>query len=633
MKQEEIFLKIGIKLNLPFFLFLLFFCLSFQVDGKIFYYNPDIKIETFDPLQGDSGIGYAEYKFLITNSSNKEHDVSIVMPIFIDGYSKYNSFISHLEKSVVVPPLSTVCMVIYQPPYQFTGRAGGQVFIDGHLSYDSSSNSDFFSMSTANSCYENESNILYGSKVPSDLVSDLEKINNNSYKRVNLIRIENSLKNLPESEIGYSRFGMVVFTENEFNQLTSKTQNALWNYVFCGGILGVVGKLNIPESNYFSQSNDIKYYGFGQIMFLKKKLVKKIVKKEILPRFGYEYSEEKSEESEESSGEDSDGDFIEKMKFVFPENLGESLKFRDRSFFGCDLNYRSMLNYFPVIDNINIPVNLIMLITLLFLIIVLPLNLIFVNILKKKILLLFTVPMISLFFAVAIACSILFSDGITPTVRSFTVSFLDQKTKQVFSYGTIGVYSPVSLYYPLRFDSKTILSLKILNNRLLEMDQTDGQLLLDGWVKPRVPSYFFFSKLDKRRERIVFYEANGVIHGVNGFPVAIESIRYADDKGRVFKAENIPAGQKFELNLVDSGFIAQDRISAYEFSRHFVKVSDLGNIKIEDGLLIRNSYVAKIDEQSPFLEKYINGSVIEEKSLSFVFGVNAFYRGKGDLLK
>jgi hypothetical protein len=45
--------------------------------------------------------------------------------------------------------------------------------------------------------------------------------------------------------------------------------------------------------------------------------------------------------------------------------------------------------------------------------------------------------------------------------------------------------------------------------------------------------------------------------------------------------------------------------------------------------MVRNSYIAEIDGPSPFLEKYLDGDVIEDKSKAFVYGLNAFYAEKG----
>jgi hypothetical protein len=613
------------------FLFLILFCLGVKVSAEVYSFDHGIKVETAESMLEanlSSPFGYAEHKFYISNTSDTEHTVTIVIPADTESYyGRYQLVISRLSRSIVVSPHSKVSLILRQPSFDLAGN-GGRVYIDGILSYNSY-DSDKISVSSSDYSSYYLRPILYSPRTPPDFIAELKLIlNPQTYGDKRKCGVISSLSELPEDALGYSKYSMIIFTASEFKRLKPAKQKALYDYVYSGGILGITGEMQVPESGYYLQGEEEKYYGLGQIIFLKKKLGKKLKREDD--------SKEDSGESGSESGDKTDNEM--EMRYLKLDDFEKTANSNRHILRLNSMDYQALLKNFPVIDNYNIPVKSVILIILLFMIILFPVNLIYLIVRRKKIFFLITVPLISVIFAVLIMVTVLISDGVTPTIRSLTLTYLDQESKRAFSYGTIGVYSPVNLFHSLHFESDTLLSyVKGVRRGFLEMDQTDGQTLLSGWVKPRIPSYFNFYKLENRRERIIFYKENGDVYGVNGLSSDLKSITYVDRNGMMFRGNNIQSGQKFRLEPEETHVNFPERTLQKKF------LSEPGNAFINKTIyakkrkksdtgynfMVRNSYIAEIDGPSPFLEKYLDGDVIEDKSKAFVYGLNAFYAEKG----
>jgi hypothetical protein len=280
----------------------------------------------------------------------------------------------------------------------------------------------------------------------------------------------------------------------------------------------------------------------------------------------------------------------------------------------------------PVVENIKIPTRGIVVIMLAFIIIIGPVNIIYLNRRKRRTWMLWTIPAISFATTLLVFAYSLLREGITPDTRIAGLTVIDQASHHVTTIGATAFYCPLTPSGGLHFDYETeatpLVSHGYGSGTSREVDWTQSQHFSRGWVSARVPVHFHLRKSETRRERIQVVNENGKLQVVNGLGAPIKSLWVADADMNIYAATSVAAGQK-------AGLIPSPQSQPAERSGVNGLWHEITYVARPDPLdggagkfLTPNSYIAVLDG-NPFIENALGSasSPKRTKSSAIVFGI------------
>jgi hypothetical protein len=344
-------------------------------------------------------------------------------------------------------------------------------------------------------------------------------------KEVLLDRPEGDLAEWPVHWLGYTSYNAVFVSAKDLEQMHAEVRAALWRYVECGGLLAVLGATALQPPGMGATAPDPQ---------------RPVLMQQV--GFGRYYRFQATETAKLPPAE-------QPALLNASDQVGQPW----RRGFGLDDGHRA----FPVTDNLTMPTGAMFTFSILFALIVGPVNLLLLTRKNRRVWLLWTVPVISLVtFGVILAYSLV-SEGITPTSRQAVLTLLDQSQKRAVTIGMLGYYSPLTLSAGLRFAPDAELT-PFLERRWDArqqtrcLDWTSGQHWADGWVAARVPCWFLYRKNERRTERLEVRAApDGRVTVLNGLGSDIARLWVVDARGSVHEARDIASGRQVSLPVAD----------------------------------------------------------------------------------
>ena len=285
---------------------------------------------------------------------------------------------------------------------------------------------------------------------------------------------------------------------------------------------------------------------------------------------------------------------------------------------------------FKVVERFGVPVRGLFALMLLFVIVIGPVNLIWLARRKRKIWMLWTVPAISILTCLAVSASAMFGDGWNATTRTEALTILDETSHRATTIGWMAFYSPITPSDGLHFSYDTEaypqrpgnFGYNRRNAPEQTIDWTGDQHLASGWVSARVPAFFRFRKSETRRERLsVRQSADGGIAVVNGLGGEIKQLWLADRDGRIHNATNIAAGAQSGLAVTASQAAGEagklrEVLKVDAWLSHFQMIE-----RNPQQYLMPNCYLAII-EASPFVEEGLKNAKTR-RARTLVYGLSA----------
>jgi hypothetical protein len=293
--------------------------------------------------------------------------------------------------------------------------------------------------------------------------------------------------------------------------------------------------------------------------------------------------------------------------------------------------YESLIDMnraFQVVERFGMPVRGLFTLMLVFVIIIGPVNLIWLARRKRKIWMLWTVPLIALVTCLAIASFSLFGEGWSATTRTESLTLLDETAHRATTIGWAAFYSPITPSDGLHFSYDTELDTQMQylwgggrGGRGNTVDWTNDQHLASGWVLARVPAFFKLRKSETRRERLsIRQEANGTTTLVNGLGAPITDVWWADGSGKIHSAANVPAGAQAALKPTGAQAAGQASTLRDAFGQDWLAQFKTFTEQPQT-VLMPNSYLAVLDS-SPFVEEGLK-NVKTRKARNLVYGISA----------
>jgi len=554
-------------------------------------------IEKFD----NSRHGYVEYRVTVENHSTEAHEIRLRLgPSEVAGRGRY---ISEIRRSTTVGADSVAKVSLFQPPLPLVGGSELMVEIDGEeqeetvrIAVQEHGYNKYSSQNTA-SC------ILVSNGVGGDVqkaanryLSSRTGATRSSARRggEQFRRSAMPVSGWSQNWLGYTRYESVFVTASEMEAMAPGVREALERYVKCGGLLVILGSYSgISRWERFVEpveTGQTFYPGFGECI---------IVPEDDIQRWDQEQ-----------------WDTLQRAW----QRTGKAWDFTKSA---------QMANQaFPVVEELGIPARGLFVIILLFAITIGPLNLLFVSRKGKRIRLLWTVPLLSVFTCLGILCYSLLAEGIGGHQRTQSLTFLDEQSHRASTIGWTGFYCPLTPSGGLVYSVETEVTPQhtpVFGNRRdgrsVSLDWTGAQHLQSGWVTARLPAHFMIRKSQRRQERLICRRTGeDQITVVNGLGVGIKQLHLADEAGRVFTGGEIAAGASMELSV---GALHLHAVGAKKDLRDVYDADWIMTmnevLKKPETYLVPLSYIAEL-EGSPFLEPGLEKAA-ESRLESAVYGI------------
>lgn len=560
----------------------------------------DVVIQIVTTSSGESNFGYVDYQATVSNSGGTAHIVELILPQKTYGYGQY---IQQMTRTVTVPPGSAATVSLFQPPMPMHGSEVG-VIIDGRLQRESMQAP---SVSHCDGYYENNQQccVLVSQQIGFDDVHNGAETVFKSEQRGMMYSPQQdtlslALAELPVSSwsrnwLSYSRYNGVLLTGYEWKTMPPEVKAALLEYVQCGGNLSVVGSVEW----------DVSAYSFGN--------TSRGVFETYYPGFGVL----------QMTGQADIGQWKNEDWVILKDtwrNSSRSLQ--------AHKSIKEANDWFPVIEDLSIPVRGLLLIILIFAILMGPINLFILARKKRQIWLLWTVPVLSLTASIIIFGYATLAEGWKGSSRTLSLTILDENENLASTVGITAFYCPLTPREGLHFDYETECTAQMAryhgdSTRGRTIDWTEDQHLKSGWIASRIPTHFKLRKSQMRREKMIFSARDAQsCQALNGFGVPVETLYYADGQGNLYHAENIQPGAKVTLQRLEQPPLdgAPDPRLARDIFQTDWLASANGIMKDPAKYLRPNCYIAIVKEPL-FVEKALK-KPLSEVFESVIYGIS-----------
>jgi hypothetical protein len=584
----------------------------------------DIIVTVKSEPRGQVEHGYSEHVFTLTNrSTDRGHTVTLAIPQEASG-AGYGDYLRSVNRTVRVEPRTTLQVALLHPAFPPLGGSGARVIIDGREQAGgvpvgvpsgpvAMGHYGRFRMPRA---YYSALRALDGTHLPVlasqrvgrevDVVNQLGGIAMRHLRGDStgeVVRSEEPVASWSPRWLSYSRYDAVVLTRDELEGLgrgpadSQAVRTALFQYVEAGGVLLVLdpGPLALPASWQRRQEsrNGVQIAPGG---------------------FGLCFQIDRGALDNEQEGAWSD---IRQAWYQtgVPYRSERSVMDANRAL--------------PIVEDLGLPLGELFLLLLVFTLVIGPCNILLLARWKRRIWLLWTVPLISLLTCTAVFGYMVIVEGWQGRARVTAFTLLDEAEQRATTLGRSACYSPLTPGDGLHFGQDTLVTVQGADasdtSTACDLDWTRDQHLVRGWVSARVPAHFQLCRCEvKRLERLpVTREADGSLHVTNQLGAAIRSLWLADDKGHIHTASGVGAGQRAALTLTNKTVNADNGREVHRrlyVNTEWAGLGALATGKPGDYLLPR-TYLAVL-ESSPFLGPGLAGAVVRPTD-SYVLGLMA----------
>jgi hypothetical protein len=410
---------------------------------------------------------------------------------------------------------------------------------------------------------------------------------------VECLRAESPVPEWSEDWLAYSPFDAVVLNAADVAALPPAIFTALGDYVAAGGNLVVLGETGLPAAWHPVRIKKMpdgaeSEIGFGSAFAL-------------------------TAESPSALNE------------VSVKRLREVVRDTGRYFQNLPADAGAANNVLPVVENLKLPTRGVVIVMLAFVVLIGPVNIIYLNRIHRRTWLLWTIPAISLVTTLLVFAYSLLREGITPDTRIRGLTVLDQTSHQAATIGAEAFYCPLTpsggLHFDLTTEATPLVNVDFGSGTSREVDWTQSQHFERGWVSAHAPAHFHLRKSETRRERIQLLNEGGKMQIINSLGAPIKTLWVVDADLNCFAANHVAAGDKAPLGPLTSAVAARGGPGALLRDLGFAGLpGDSGDALVK--YLQPNTYIAVL-EGNPFLENALGSASSPRRTQSscIVFGI------------
>jgi hypothetical protein len=572
----------------------------------------------------EEGHGYAAYRFNILNqSATQSHRVTLTIPQGGMPMPRMGHFLRAIKRTVEVAPKSSVSLTLFQPDLPFSFNAGtAEVAIDGRVRREGIGVSlardramHYYgkgpgASETLRKILTTEDALALADNAFKSVVGRPAVFGGHSrfgtqsaeYRGIRYVYSQgnrfytagHALPSWQKDWLAYSGYEGIVLAADKFQAAPPEVQAAIRQYVETGGALVLLGDVTLPKS--WGEAQDIGnglsacYPAFGQCLLVSEKNINQWEPEQWSP---------------------------------MADMWNQSAQPWQQVVSPTDANRR-----FPIVENLRIPVRGMFIVMLVFTILIGPLNIRILTRKKRRIWLIWTVPVISVLTCLILAGYMFLSEGWTGHVRTEGLTILDENAQRAHSIGWLGIYSPITPGDGLHFSQETEVTPHLRQDRpysnrgsgtARSIVWTDDQHLDTGWVTARIPSHFLVRTSQKRLERVLIQkEADGSLSIVNALEVPIGKVWFADAEGKIYTATDIAGGAKAVLKQTENKARGAPDGLRQAYAKDWLGLVDAMSSR-PDEFLRPNCYIALV-ENSPFLEEGLRNAGVR-KGRGVVYGI------------
>ena len=230
----------------------------------------------------------------------------------------------------------------------------------------------------------------------------------------------------PRHWLAYSCYDMIVMKGGQWTRAPSDVRNAIERWILCGGKLAIFGEGFDPPKGWTKDSNKnitTHNIGLGEVK---------------------EYNEIPIGEASGPIAQWLGADDPENNQKSIPLLGGIQIAVNELHMNERGGSERDFNSYFKVIGAARTPVRLVIIVLTLFVLIAGPINLFILNRKGKRSWFLWTLPAISFATSGVVFVVSFFSEGVTPRLRTDSITILNQVEQEATTLGAVAVYAPIA---------------------------------------------------------------------------------------------------------------------------------------------------------------------------------------------
>ena len=554
--------------------------------------------------------GYATYRLTVSNRGDRPRRVRVMLPAQSWGYG---DAISGLSTTVQVEPGATARTELLQPPLPMTGD-GAAVWIDGSRQDDRIALpiTDHMNQYGGEPILVSRGLVGPVTNAFADAMTQLADSSRTSnypplsgsgtayFTSDRLARMypaDRPVREWSESWLSYSSATAVMLTADELRDAPPGVDAALRAYVLAGGSLVVMGEGGIGtalgrlwSAGWLAEGVPAEAQrvglGLGDV--------------EVTPRAGL--VERSAEEWERW------------IRRAAMQSGAQPTR----------VDAQQAESALPMLRNVSVPVRWLLVLMLGFVLLMGPINIGLLTWWRRRMWLLWTVPLIALMFSGTVLAYSLLSEGIRPRARTVALTLLDQPARTAVTTATTGYYAPLTPGGGLFYGRQTLVVPQVDEDRYgysagrtREIDLTRGQHLTRGWITARTPAHFVTRTVETRRERLeIRRDGESGLSITNGLGHRLRRLLVTDTQGRVYELQDLAAGVAAVVEPTDGYQVARSYLPKRFDVDHGPTVSRLASHPEE--ALAPGTYVAVLDNAS--LAEPALAGLTEHESVGVVLG-------------
>jgi hypothetical protein len=445
-----------------------------------------VEVTALPSLNGGGISGYAERRFEISNPTSESHEVQLF--IKAPGYGVRVEM--HVNRKFVSPARSTIEVAVAEPVLGWAPPREVTVTVDGRRSRD------ILKLPGAGSGRPSTQVLFSRSFIDSKLRTELQK------RGYTPTAYEYTRTDVPPEQwstnwLAYTSYSAIGITPGDWNEIPAAAQAAVLRWVRAGGLLLVTGgSITPPDTQLLQTTNRFTTsgHGFGTIINVPGSL------------------------------DDA------------PETLFNGFIIACDRYNALTRAEESPMSVMPLLGPSKMPVGLLFTALLTFAIVGGPLSLFWLARRDRRLWIFWTLPGFATITSLALIGTSLVGEGWQRVHRSASITYLDENIAEATTLGLSGIYCTLPPDGDIRFSAETEIRPYDRTERVQELDASDGQRLLSGWVDSRVSTYFALRRSEHRRERLSLTQEGAVIRAVNGFGSRMVQLWVADANGTIYQS-------------------------------------------------------------------------------------------------
>ncbi len=291
-------------------------------------------------------------------------------------------------------------------------------------------------------------------------------------------------------------------------------------------------------------------------------------------------------------------------------------------------------NHSVSIEAPDAPIGMLVLIMSIFVILVGPVNFVFLSKRKHTALMILTIPFISLLFCFLVFSYVAISSGFTLNGKIYGFTYLDQNERLAATCAHVSILAPNMTRRNLVFDAND--NVCLYHRTTINVLDKPGMQIDSSAIPVRTPLNYTVKRCETTNERIRINPITDGYEIVNGLSAPLLHFMYRDINGRLYYAENVPEGKRVPLaRLAKEDALPPLTPSAMEISEMQAEMmrknsANAGDPELVMMMALGKKYMAekRLADARDVLESVLLKSPTEDVAIHYLAEIDKTQRGQ-----